>query len=234
MGQNAQTGRSPRGHITIDWMVLAVACIALLFLFGTLLRTSVDGDAFTTNDFQELSGNDTLLAFQDFSFDADGWDPSDTSDRLPGIGPALGPFGAEPVQRSFPMPVNATMAEVTLDLHLVGDWVGQEGFYVSLGGQQVLSIQLPEDAESGEIDFEASESDGVMIAVQSSTVTPRPAEAALPGPTDGFVTLRIGLSVSEPQETLALRFQAEIEGDARWSLDNFTVIATSGDGLSQR
>lgn len=234
MGQNAQTDRSPRGFITIDWMVLAVACIALLFLLGTLLRTSVDADVIGDNDFQELGERDTLLAFQDFSFDAVGWDPSETSDRLPGIGPALGPFGAEPVQRSFPMPVNATMARITLDLHLLGDWAGQGTFQVSLGEQEVLTIQLPADAEGGAIDFEATQSDSVMIAVQSSTVSPRRLEAALPGARDDFVTLRIGLSVAEPPETLALRFLAEVEGDARWSLDNFTVIATSGDGLTQR
>lgn len=234
MGQNAQTDRSPRGYITIDWMVLAMACIATLFLLGTLLRTSVEAGAVRGDGFQELSGRDALLAFQDFSFDATGWDPSDTSDRLPGLGPVLGPFSTEPVQRSFAMPADAASTQMTFDLHMVGDWSTQGVFHVSLGVDEVLTVELPGQEEAQEIALQVTESDRFTVAVQSTFVTPRAGEASLPGANNNFVTLRVRLSVVDPDETLTLRLHAEAEGDARWTLDNLTVVATSGDGMARR
>lgn len=229
MGQKAQTDRSPRGHITIDWMVLAVACIAVLFLVGTMLRSAVDADAFHTTGFQELGGDDTLLAFQDFSFDAEGWTPSPTSDRLPGLGPVLGPFGAEPVQRSFAMPANAAQAQVAFDLHLIGDWAGEGGVQLSLGQDLLLTAQLAEGAAPEDIVLNVTEHDGVAVALHHSAVSPRPAEASLPGTTADFMTLRIRVHVTQPGETLSLRLSADVAGEAQWTLDNFTVVTTSGD-----
>lgn len=236
MGQNAQIGQAHRGYITIDWMVLAVACVTLLFLLGSMLRTSVDADALHTEGFRELRGDDRLLAFQDFSFDATGWAPADTSDRLPGLGPVLGPFAAEPVQRSFAMPTDASTAQVTFDLHLIGPWEGEGAFHVSLGEDEVLTIGLPEVEGGGPdaIDMIASQADGLRVFARRNAVSPRAAEAALPGADDDFVTLRIGLELVEPPETLTLRLMAEVEGDARWTLDNLTVVATSGDGIAAR
>ena len=92
MGQYAHTAPSKRGYISIDWMIMAVACIAGLFLIGTMLRTSVDPDETLQGDgFRQLSGDDVLLSFQDFSFEATGWNPAQRSDGLPGLGPVLGP-----------------------------------------------------------------------------------------------------------------------------------------------
>lgn len=236
MGQNARIDQSQRGFVTIDWMVLAVACIAVLFLIGTMIRVSVDADEVRTVGFSELAGDDTLLAFQDFSFDATGWDPSDTSDSQPGLGPVLGPFVGEAVQRSFAMPTDPAIVHVTFDLHLIGAWAGQGDFHISVGGEEVLTIGLPADAGAGAdaIELEAAEISGLRIAVDRNAVSPRRAEATLPGGNDDFVTLRIGLHVTEPDETLALRLMAEAEGDARWTLDNLTVVATSGDGVALR
>lgn len=236
MGQNAQLGQTHRGLVTIDWMVLAVACITLLFLLGSMLRTSVDADALHSEGFRELRGDDRLLAFQDFSFDAAGWNPADTSDRLPGQGPVLGPFSAEPVQRSFAMPTDATSVQVTFDLHLIGPWAGEGEFHVSLGQDEVLTIGLPE-AEGGgpdALDMTASQTDGLRVIARRSAVSPRAAEATLPGTDDDFVTLRIGLELLRPPETLTLRLMAEVDGDAQWTLDNLTAVATAGDGIASR
>lgn len=229
MGQNAQTDRSRRGYITIDWLVLAVAGIALLFLMGTLVRTAADAEILASDGFHQLNGDDTLLAFQDFSFDAAGWAPSETSDRVPGIGPVLGPFGTEPVQRSFSMPSDATVARISFDLHLVGDWTGQGAFHVSLAETEVVAIELPDAADPGVVDTQAIQNDGIIVGVQSHAVTPRPGEATLPGVVDDFVTVSLEIIVSHPAETLALRLFSEVGGGAEWTLDNFTVVATSGD-----
>lgn len=234
MGQKAQTDRSPRGHVTIDWMVLAVAFIATLFLVGTMLRSAVDSDVVTVTGFQELGGNDTLLAFQDFSFDADGWTPSSTSDRLPGLGPVLGAFGAEPVQRSFAIPTDAESAQLAFDLHLLGDWAQEGAFHISVGETEVLTVSLPDPADFRDLEIQAADMNDVSVAVQTTFVSPRSAEAILPGANDDFVTLHIRLVVVQPAETLTLRLNADADAEARWTLDNLTVIATSGDGVSQR
>ncbi|MBY4894389.1 hypothetical protein KUL25_16660 [Rhodobacteraceae bacterium N5(2021)] len=211
-----------------------MACIAILFLVGTMWRTAVDADSVTATGYRELRGDDTLLAFQDFSFDADGWTPASVSDRLPGLGPVLGPFGVEPVQRSFPMPADATAAQVTFDLHLVGDWAEQGAFHIALGRTEVLTVSLSDSADLRDVDLHAAEMDGLSVAVQSTFVSPRRAEATLPGASDDFVTLRVHLGVEQPDETLTLRLQGDAEGEARWTLDNLTVVANSGDGVMRR
>lgn len=233
MGQKAQTGRSPRGYITIDWMVLAMACIALLFLVGTMLRSAVDADAVAATGFQELGGDDRLLAFQDFSFDADGWAPSSTSDRLPGLGPVLGPFGPEPVQRSFALSADAMMALLMFDLHLMSDWTEAGAFHISLGQTEVLTVSLPDPSDLTDVALQAADIAGLSVAVQTTFVSPRRGEAVLPGANDDFVTLRIRLGVTRPEETLTLRLHGEAGAEARWSLDNLTVVATSGDRSRQ-
>lgn len=230
MGQNAHVSKSRRGFVTIDWMVLAVACIAMLLFIGTIIRISVDADAAVEAEgFHELGGTDTLLAFQDFSFDAEGWNPTQMSDALPGLGPVLGPFVGEEVQRSFSMPTDARAAHLTFDLHLVGNWSSERDFHISLGREEVLTIRLLDDDA---VDLDAAEVDGIAIFADRTNVSPRRAEATLPGASDDFVTLHIAVHVTEPAETLVLRLMAEAEGDASWTLDNLTVVATSGDGVA--
>lgn len=233
MGQKAQTDRPQRGYISIDWMVLVMACVAMLFLLGSMLRTSVDPESLNLDGFQQLSGNDRLLAFQDFSFDATGWDPADTSDRLPGLGPVLGPFGNEPVQRSFAVPTDAATSQIMFDLHLIGPWAGQGDFNIALGEEEVLTVLVPEGADATELEVVQADVEGLGITVQSRHVTPRPSETALPGTTDEFDTLRVRLSVHNPPETLTLRLNAEVEGTATWTLDNLTMVASTGDRARQ-
>lgn len=229
MGQNAQTDRPRRGYVTIDWLVVAVAGIALLFLMGTLLRTAVDAEVIASGNFNELDSDDTLLAFQDFSFEATGWAPSATSDRMPGIGPVLGPFQTEAVQRSFAMPADAALARISFDLHLVGDWAGPGGFHVSLDDTEVLRINLPSDAELGAVEAYTVDDDDIIIVVESSSVTPRRADETLAVDAADFVSVNVQILVLEPSDTLALRLLSDVGGGAEWTLDNFTVVATSND-----
>ncbi|UWQ95923.1 hypothetical protein K3728_01375 [Rhodobacteraceae bacterium M385] len=234
MGQNAHSSGSHRGYVTIDWFVLTVACVALLFLLGTLLRTTVDPDEISAGSFNQLAGQDTLLAYQDFNFGAPGWSPAETSDRLPGLGPVLGPFSDAAVQRSFAMHTDATTAQITFDIHLIGDWAGQGGVHISLGEEEVLTVNVPEGASLGEVAFDTVQTDTVNIAVRSDVIQPRPSETALPGTADAFASLRVRMTLADPAETLVLRLNADVEGDAaQWSLDNLTVVATSGDGVTQ-
>lgn len=227
MGQNAHTGRSPRGVVTIDWMVMAVAAIALLFLIGTMIRTSVKVDpAADGGGLPSLSPGDTLLAYQDFSFDAGIWSPSSVSDDLPGLGPVLGPFGTEPVQRSFTIPANTGAVVINFDVHLIGGWSDAARLRMAIGQAEAVVLSA---AGTNPVAVEVSEIDGLRVHVSQSTITPRAPKSALGGEVNSFAAVRIQLTLDNPPETIALRLQAEAEGEARWTLDNLSVVASDAD-----
>lgn len=229
MGQNAQTGQTPRGVVTIDWMVLAVAAIALLFLIGTMIRTSVEIDPTADGGgLRALGGGDTLLAFQDFSFDADNWTPSTTSADLPGLGPVLGPFSDDAVQRSFTLPTTARAAIITFDLHLLGDWTEAGRLRIGLDEVEAVVLRTGPDAGDDPVSMQVNDVNGLQVRVSHSTVTPRTPEAVFVATDQSFDVVRVQLRLNDPDGSLTLRLQAEAGGDARWTLDNLSVVAITG------
>ncbi len=229
MEQNAQTGRAPRGIITIDWMLLVVGAIALLLLFGTAVRIAGDDDpSRRLNDLFSMHANDDLVAFQDFSFGADDWTPNQTTDRLPGIGPVLGPFADDSVERAFVLPVGTDQVHVMLDLHLLGEWSDDDVLRLWLGEYEVLTLQVP-GPDAAEPLQSMVEVDGVQILTQRRIITPQQPEGALPGTVSAFASHAIRMRINQPAEALVLRLRADAGDAARWTLDNLTVVATVGD-----
>lgn len=228
MGQNAQIGRWPRGVIKLDWMLLAVGAIAVLLLVGTTFRiTTGDDGVRTVRDRFTLREGDNLLAFQDFTFGADGWSPQLTSSRLRGIGPVLGPFRDEPVRRAFELPVGADAVFVEFNVHMLGTWEEEDTFTIALGELGILTL-LPSGPDPSAI-----LADGPLIAVDRRVITPQPTETDLPGTTAAFVSHTIRIAMEDPGESLVLRLRAAVAGGGSWTLDNLTVVATSGDGRRQ-
>lgn len=227
MGQIARTARSQRGVIALDWMLMTVAAIAVLLLIGTMVRISAgDEDTQRVGDLLAMRAGDDLLAFQDFTFGAPGWAPADTSDRLHGIGPVLGPFSTEAVHRAFEIPVNAYAANMVFDLHLLGDWGAQDLLHISLGEIEVLRLQASDvTAATGLVD----ERDGIRVVVERRSIAPQPSEISLPGSVAPFVSHTIRIGITDPGQTLVLRLSAEAGGDATWALDNLTVVAVVDD-----
>ncbi len=229
MGQNAQTDHTPRGVVTIDWMVMAVAAIALLFLIGTMIRTSVEVDPTAdAGGLRALGSGDTLLAFQDFSFDAENWSPSAVSDDLPGLGPVLGPFAGDAVQRSFTLPTNASAAVISFDLHLIGEWPEDGHLRIALGEVEAVTLSTGPEGD-GRVSVQISDIDGLRARVSHSTVTPRVADTALGAVEENFSVVRFQLRLDDPAGSLTLRLQAEVDDGALWALDNLSVVALSGE-----
>lgn len=230
MGQNARIDQSHGGIIRIDWMVLAAACMALLFLMGTMLRGAVDPSALAEEGFQQLAEGDALLAYQDFSFDSDGWGAAPVTEDLPGLGPVLGPFSSETVQRTFVMPVGAETAQMTFDVHLLGEWTENCVVHVSLGDENVMSLRLGQSGHADSLEVTQAGAPNVRVSVNSADIHPstaRTSEVAAEQEADAtaFVTARIGLVVTEPDAALTLRLDSQVEGPGLWTLDNLVVVA---------
>mmetsp|Transcript_3169 Transcript_3169/g.5459 ORF Transcript_3169/g.5459 Transcript_3169/m.5459 type:complete len:235 (+) Transcript_3169:50-754(+) len=232
MGQNARKREHRDSYITVDWLVLLVTCAALVLLLATTLRTKVEGDPTGSDGLRELAGHETLLAYQDFTFGAPGWRPDATSDRLPGLGPVLGPFGAEPVQRSFPIPADTDHVQLSFDLHLIGDWAGQGDLTLSLDETEVLRVQVSDGPGAAAAEVEAIQSASLNAAAHAERLVPRQPEAALPDTAQEITVLQVRIDMSEPPETLTLRLDAQVTGAARWALDNLTAVAAQSDGVA--
>lgn len=229
MGQDAHTEQRPRGVVTVDWMVMTVAAIALLFLIGTMIRTSVEVDPTADGGgLRALGADDTLLAFQDFSFDADNWLPSTTSDDLPGLGPVLGPFSDDAVQRSFTMPTTASTAIMSFEVHMIGPWSDDGTLRIALGEVEALTLRAGADGEAP-VALELIEQDGIAVRVSHTAVTPRTPDTTLGAVADSFLVVRVQMVVDDPDGSITLRLQAEADDDAQWTLDNLSVVALSGD-----
>lgn len=232
MGQNAQPNRSPRGVISLDWMLLTVAGIALLLLVGTMVRISGEDDpSRRVGDLFSMQDSDTLLAFQDFSFDATGWTPNRRTDQLPGMGPVLGPFTGEPVQRAFAMPVNTQEVHIMFDLHMLGAWGDEDRIRVSLGDVEVLVLRRPGEESGPAVDLSTGPENGIRVGLDHRITELLTPNATLPAPVQSFATYLVRMRVSDPGESVVLRLMAQDNGgDAQWSLDNLTIVATVGPG----
>ncbi len=229
MGQNAHPGRSQRALISIDWMLLTVAVIVLLFCFSAFIRISADPDpARQQGGLFALTSSDDLLAFQDFSFGSDGWAPADTTDRLAGLGPVLGPFVDEEVTRAFQLPVDTHSVDIRFDLHLIGEWTSQDVITILVDGEEVVTLNRAETTEGSGVRSTWAEGTDFDINVVEAVISPRPAEPALPGATEeAFTSLTISLRTTDASDTLSLQLRAEAGAGVSWTLDNLAVVATT-------
>ncbi len=233
MGQYSHTAAPQRGMVTIDWMLASVGGIALLLFVGSMIRTNLETDP--TRDvggFRILADGDELLAFQDFSFGAAGWNLSETTTDLPGLGPVLGPNGAAPVNRSFSVPDGTDNVHLSFDLHLIGDWAGD--IHIALDQVDVLALTRPDPA--GDVPgLTASRVGGHLAAAQPVEVTPTTADGTPPGSADGFTTYSVLLHVADPGDGFMLRFwtEASVGPEASWALDNVTAIGIADQAVDR-
>jgi hypothetical protein len=81
-----------------------------------------------------LGSHETLVAFEDFSFGAQGW--TGTADRISAARvPVFGPFDTGAIGKSFALPMDTARVRIGFDMHLpeAGD-----GFSVRVNGQSVI------------------------------------------------------------------------------------------------
>ncbi|MEX3017187.1 hypothetical protein [Gymnodinialimonas hymeniacidonis] len=230
MGQNARQGRAERALISIDGMLLVVALFVMLVCIGAFIRITTEPHALRQqHGLLALNTADDLLAFEDFSFGGGEWSPATTSERLTGLGPVLGPFTDEPVERSFRLPIDTQSVRVSFDIHLLGGWSERDVLRVSLDGSETVAITL--GARNGDqipTDAAVPEGADIDVLVDQTLISPRPAEPALPTATEeAIVTLHIALQTAPAADILLLGLASDPSEGASWTLDNLAVVATT-------
>jgi hypothetical protein len=65
-----------------------------------------------------LGPHETLVAFEDFSFGAQGWTAPRTASRPRGSSAVFGPFDTGAVGKSFALPMDTARVRIGFDLHL--------------------------------------------------------------------------------------------------------------------
>ncbi len=230
MGQNARPGRAERALISIDGMLLAVALFVMLVCIGAFIRITAEPHALRQqHGLLALNSADSLLAFEDFSHGGGDWSPATTSSRLTGLGPVLGPFTDDPVERSFRLPIDTSTVQVSFDIHLLGDWSDTDELRVALDETEAVTITL-ETRDRAEVFATHTIPDavGVDVLLEQTIISPRAAEPALPTTTEeAIVTLHIVLQTVPRSDILSLGLQARPSEGASWTLDNLAVVATT-------
>lgn len=234
MGQNAFPGRARGALISVDWMLLAVAVVVVLFCLGAFIRITSEPQMLRQQGgLQTLGAEDKLLAFEDFNFGAEAWSQNATSDRLGGLGPVLGPFTDDTVSRTVQLPVGTQRVSVTFDVHLHGGWAAADAMQVMLGDDQVLTLTLADiGADQARLNVSVADGTATSVNVEQTQITTSPAEPALPS-VDGaaMVSLRVTLLTVPASDQLTLDLVAQVSDGASWTLDNLAVVATT-DGAA--
>ena len=234
MGQNALPGRARSALISIDWMLLAVAVIVILFCLGAFIRITSEPQMLRQHGgLQTLGAEDNLLAFEDFNFGTEAWSQNATSDRLGGLGPVLGPFTNDAVSRNFQLPVDTQRLRVSFDVHLHGGWAAADAMRVMLDEDEVLMLTLADiGADQARLDVAVAEGNATAVNVEQTRFETRSAEPVLPGVEEpAIISLRVTLLTTPSSDLLTLDLAAQVGNGASWTLDNLAVVATT-DGAA--
>lgn len=133
--------------VTLDWMLVAVAVIALALLAGTTIRMGggPTSDQDVTAGLIVLRGTDRLIAFEDHTHP----DP-DLSDHpvasLQGLGRVLGPFEGETLSRGLTLPDDTSVVSISFDLFL---WDAADLPEVAVNGTPVTMTARFTDTPAG-------------------------------------------------------------------------------------
>lgn len=131
-------------HISVDWSLIAMTAVAVALLIGTTVRTSPALEPATplrSGGLEVLDTDETLVAFEDFSFGAQGWNTT-AAQAASGTRGVLGPFDIGAVAKRFELPTGTAQVRVAFDLNLP-DNVASEGFSVRVNGEAVIEGAVP-------------------------------------------------------------------------------------------
>jgi hypothetical protein len=171
-------------HISVDWSLIAMTAVALALLVVTTVRTGTapePGTPFRSGGLEVLDTHETLVAFEDFSFGAQGWT---TTAAQTGYGTrgVFGPFGMGAVAKRFDLPSDTSQVRVAFDLHLSDD-IGSEGFSVRVNGEPVIEGATPLGSSNAVIRQRGAEGDyAVWILLDQPGDALSLEVEAIPGP----------------------------------------------------
>jgi hypothetical protein len=187
----------PASRITLDWMLVLVAVIAVALLIASNIRvdqrSAVDRVGTSIGGLRSLAPNERLIVFEDYSYDSGGWSGAPNNDSNAAMGGVLGPITAGAgLTRRFGLPDDTERAEVMFDL--IG-W--------SDGTRADVTLRLNDLPVLGAITSDA-------VTVWVDPVAPR--------------RHRVWAMIEAPERPLTLTVETP-RGAPDWALDNLTVIA---------
>jgi len=112
----------PASRFTLDWMLVAIAVIAVLVVLGSVLRIHQgrpDHPAPPASGLHILSPGERLVVFEDYSYGPGGWEGAPVDRGDPSAGAVLRPDPTDDLVRRFDLPAAAT--RVILSFEILGD-----------------------------------------------------------------------------------------------------------------
>lgn len=187
----------PASRITLDWMLVLVAVLAVALVIASSLRVdrrdAADRFGTSIGGLRSLAPHERLVTFEDYSFDSGGWTGLSSDDGNPSLGGVLGPVTAPAgLTREFALPPETLRVEVMLDL------IG-----LDRGTRADIVLRLNDLPALGGI-----APDAVTVWVDPTA----------PG------RHRVWAMIEAPQSPLRLAIDTP-DGAPDWALDNLTVIA---------
>lgn len=208
--------RMERAGLRIDRVVAAVAITALtlsITIFGRMVADRVAGTNLSSfAGISLLAPDDQLVTFEDFELGAPGWDMSPTDQPFRGM---LGPFGNtngdEAVSRVYDLPGDAGFAEVTLDIHAVGDWALEDVILYANGVEVLRQNFTSSPDQRGRQRALVPDQDWVRATVMAT----------------GDQTVTVKVLLARPQDQLRLGFGAMLEATGpQWAIDNLRIVTS--------
>lgn len=162
-------------RVSVDWMLIAITGLAAILLIASTIRTDTDAPTTRTpasGGLPVLSSNQRLVAFEDFSFGANGWMRSGEA-----VETATGPVGAGLGEKTYALPIGTEWVEIAFDLHLPTDEAGED-LVISLNGVPVIEamravqgahVMRSPDGDGWSVSIRASATDAATLRIASDT-----------------------------------------------------------------
>jgi len=108
----------PASRFTIDWMLAAVALIAVALVVGSLWpspRSFPPEAEHGAVDLRELSPSERLIFFEDYSFNAGGWTDGEIDHASPATGSVLRSLSGASLSRTIQVPQGTDRLRIIFD-----------------------------------------------------------------------------------------------------------------------
>lgn len=186
-------------HFSVDWSLIAITAVALALLVVTSVRTGpvlAPGAPVRSGGLEVLGANETLIAFEDFSFGAQGWTATAAQGPDRGTG-VYGPFAVGAVQKSFTLPNDTRQVRLSFDLHLAADRESP-GFSVRVNGESMIEGATALDASNTVVRQRADTGEyAVWILLDQPGEAVSLEVEAIPGSAEGWAIDNVSVIASD-------------------------------------
>lgn len=223
-----------KGPFRFDWIIIVVAVTtgALLFASLFLAGSTRDDTPFgtTIGGLRALKDSETLVLFEDYTFDSGGWSDGLHDDTHPGLGGILGPFPLrQALERELALPDDVVRAVLSFDLIAIDDWA-LETVSVSVDGEVLLRRRFSTRPDLSAGQDSEIRSGGNAVVVIAPEGMPVERGFATGGPEMFEQIVRVQIALDTPQTRIDIRVEGEGDvgddersGAPQWALDNLIL-----------